>query len=214
MLRTRPPRSTPERVRARLACIRHAASVDPEPGSNSPPMTPKGRRPRKVACLSCPRPSQLPETRHRVETRMLVAACDGHACCDWLGIAVCESQMVASPSRFPRTTRQPSARSVFGTRRDGASGKSCQLPIPSVRCASLSTCSARSPGQPRYGRCGFRRFTRPIRPPVPRSGVAPLRSLQSLPYVRPLVKGYQPAACRRCSREEAGPRRSVSQGTA
>ena len=39
VLRTRPPRSTPERVRARLACIRHAASVDPEPGSNSPPMT-------------------------------------------------------------------------------------------------------------------------------------------------------------------------------
>ena len=39
MLRTRPPRSSPERDRARLACIRHAASVDPEPGSNSPPMT-------------------------------------------------------------------------------------------------------------------------------------------------------------------------------
>ncbi len=45
MLRTRPPRSTPERVRARLACIRHAASVDPEPGSNSPPLAHKGHAP-------------------------------------------------------------------------------------------------------------------------------------------------------------------------
>jgi hypothetical protein len=53
VLRTRPPRSTPERVRARLACIRHAASVDPEPGSNSPPMT--------LARLV----SQSPETGHR-----------------------------------------------------------------------------------------------------------------------------------------------------
>jgi hypothetical protein len=34
---TRPPRKSPERNPVRLACIRHAASVDPEPGSNSPP---------------------------------------------------------------------------------------------------------------------------------------------------------------------------------
>ena len=33
---TRPPRA-PRRDHVRLACIRHAASVDPEPGSNSPP---------------------------------------------------------------------------------------------------------------------------------------------------------------------------------
>ncbi len=35
---TRPPRETPEGIPVRLACIRHAASVDPEPGSNSPPL--------------------------------------------------------------------------------------------------------------------------------------------------------------------------------
>jgi hypothetical protein len=35
---TRPPRQTPEGARVRLACIRHAASVNPEPGSNSPPV--------------------------------------------------------------------------------------------------------------------------------------------------------------------------------
>ena len=34
---TRPPRDRPEGRPVRLACIRHAASVDPEPGSNSPP---------------------------------------------------------------------------------------------------------------------------------------------------------------------------------
>ena len=37
MLRTRPPRSARStRAPVRLACIRHAASVPPEPGSNSP----------------------------------------------------------------------------------------------------------------------------------------------------------------------------------
>src|SRR6187397_2039510 len=37
---TRPPRKSPEGDPVRLACIRHAASVDPEPGSNSPPVRP------------------------------------------------------------------------------------------------------------------------------------------------------------------------------
>jgi hypothetical protein len=35
---TRPPRKPSEDDPVRLACIRHAASVDPEPGSNSPPI--------------------------------------------------------------------------------------------------------------------------------------------------------------------------------
>jgi hypothetical protein len=43
VLRTRPPRKPPESGPARLACIRHAASVDPEPGSNSPPLKPLRR---------------------------------------------------------------------------------------------------------------------------------------------------------------------------
>ena len=38
MVLTRPPRKRPEGHPVRLACIRHAASVDPEPGSNSPPL--------------------------------------------------------------------------------------------------------------------------------------------------------------------------------
>jgi hypothetical protein len=42
---TRPPRKPSEDDPVRLACIRHAASVDPEPGSNSPPK----------CCLQSPR---------------------------------------------------------------------------------------------------------------------------------------------------------------
>src|SRR5690606_6332406 len=44
---TRPPRKPSEDDPVRLACIRHAASVDPEPGSNSPPivLAPSCRRP-------------------------------------------------------------------------------------------------------------------------------------------------------------------------
>ncbi len=40
MFLTRPPRSTSEEAPVRLACIRHAASVVPEPGSNSPSSSP------------------------------------------------------------------------------------------------------------------------------------------------------------------------------
>ena len=46
---TRPPREPPERSPVRLACIRHAASVDPEPGSNSPPKY-QPRRPTRRPC--------------------------------------------------------------------------------------------------------------------------------------------------------------------
>jgi hypothetical protein len=50
---TRPPRGPPEGGPVRLACIRHAASVDPEPGSNSPP------RPLQVCSFATP-PSPAP----------------------------------------------------------------------------------------------------------------------------------------------------------
>jgi hypothetical protein len=65
VLRTRPPRSTPERARARLACIRHAASVDPEPGSNSPPMLHWHEAWHRVETLVPPAPPK----RHRTSQR-------------------------------------------------------------------------------------------------------------------------------------------------
>ena len=84
MLRTRPPRSTPERVRARLACIRHAASVDPEPGSNSPPMIPKDRDAEASWTPKGPGPRKVPDPERSA------SACDGHALTGLL--AVCESE--------------------------------------------------------------------------------------------------------------------------
>lgn len=69
MVLTRPPRKRPEGHPVRLACIRHAASVDPEPGSNSPPVlagpkpapgappVPSAQRPRaRDAPADAPRP--------------------------------------------------------------------------------------------------------------------------------------------------------------
>ena len=73
MLRTRPPRSTPERVRARLACIRHAASVDPEPGSNSPPI--RLRSGRLSAESSAQEPPQRGIRSRSVATRCVLACC-------------------------------------------------------------------------------------------------------------------------------------------
>jgi len=122
-------------------------------------MTPKGRRPRRAACLSCPRPSQLPETRHRVETRMLVAACDGHACCDWLGIAVCESQTVASPPGSPgrradhplAPSSAPDAMAPPGSHADcpphPSAAPACQRARPARR-DSLGTADATSAASP------------------------------------------------------------------
>ena len=58
VLLTRPPRSTPEGVPVRLACIRHAASVVPEPGSNSPSSpAPQGAR---IASVCRPRSPMTP----------------------------------------------------------------------------------------------------------------------------------------------------------
>ena len=52
---TRPPRESTEVNPVRLACIRHAASVDPEPGSNSPPMRiPRSRPRRRLGSLAGP----------------------------------------------------------------------------------------------------------------------------------------------------------------
>ena len=102
MLRTRPPRSTPEGARARLACIRHAASVDPEPGSNSPPMLHRLKRQSPEArCRSeLPAPSAPPKRSRTLPkdvapAGVLVAACDGHAC--YAGLLLCASPMRSWP---------------------------------------------------------------------------------------------------------------------
>ena len=48
---------------ARLACLRRAASVRSEPGSNSPSWTPRARGPRLIPCIST---SVLPAARQRI----------------------------------------------------------------------------------------------------------------------------------------------------
>ena len=67
VLRTRPPRDAPERTPVRLACIRHAASVDPEPGSNSPPR----RTIEIVQVLLCIRASRSVASRRPVPHLLL-----------------------------------------------------------------------------------------------------------------------------------------------
>jgi hypothetical protein len=63
---TRPPRSTPEGAPVRLACIRHAASVYPEPGSNSPSRSPRRASSARLSLLTGPPvrwPPRLRESR-------------------------------------------------------------------------------------------------------------------------------------------------------
>ena len=78
MFLTRPPRDASEDAPVRLACIRHAASVDPEPGSNSPPVRGSPSRPpdpvsrihiapprlpAALPCLACSRAATSPQHR-------------------------------------------------------------------------------------------------------------------------------------------------------
>jgi hypothetical protein len=129
VLRTRPPRKSTEVLPARLACIRHAASVDPEPGSNSPPIA----------------DSHIKEARslRRAWIRRSIVCVDGpHDFLCWLA---CARDDLITSSQTQRLTRSPSgaARSVFGTRR-----KPMALRHHSVRYASLSRCVPRLRRQP------------------------------------------------------------------
>src|SRR5690606_11420530 len=69
VLRTRPPRgSAPEgRLLARLACVRRAASVRPEPGSNSPSRTFEGARITSHVCADHLVATHSRTNKHAVE---------------------------------------------------------------------------------------------------------------------------------------------------
>jgi hypothetical protein len=59
--------STPKGLSARLACVKHAASVRPEPGSNSPSRTKKHQTPKSAQRLTLreSKPSRTPPTPKR-----------------------------------------------------------------------------------------------------------------------------------------------------
>ncbi len=112
VLRTRPPREPPERDPVRLACIRHAASVDPEPGSNSPPMPPK-----RLSCV-------LVATRYRC-----FRTSAGLLCC-------------ARLPTVPLTTEANEIGKRRALRLRHTTSDLIPSPgLVLVRCASLSTCS-------------------------------------------------------------------------
>jgi hypothetical protein len=147
VLRTRPPRSTPEGARARLACIRHAASVDPEPGSNSPPMLRRAvlhrneATPLRKAVPSAPR--KKPHIVADVAPAgVLLLRVDGHALRSGV-FAVCESKRQSRPSGSPegraRHPLAPSSAPDKMARRSRLLLKRLQ-PRSSVPSASLSLC--------------------------------------------------------------------------
>src|SRR3712207_4741991 len=74
VLLTRSPLEYPRRgLSARLACVKHAASVRPEPGSNSPTKTFRESKPdNKVAQKIPDQPHK--QTSHRTQTKKLALA--------------------------------------------------------------------------------------------------------------------------------------------
>ena len=210
VLRTRPPRKGSEEPPARLACIRHAASVDPEPGSNSPPMPRRADASAEApgAPKSAPDPAGPFRPRDRPKSTpdplLRVMATRLHCwlfsfCCD---CAVDEFECVLTPGLLSRGCRAQarSARSVFGTRRDGPVGSvslqgvgprppsaapACQRAHP--RSGSAPNGGIPTRGHDRPGTDSRRSAdavitASPSRPPVLPRGGRPSRSPQSLPY--------------------------------
>ena len=149
---TRPPRDRTEARPVRLACIRHAASVDPEPGSNSPPV----RGPARLApddtpsCLAEPAPNPASTAHdHRQATRS------------------------RAPRRCSRTV--PRARSpgpvprARDRRRNGCPPRSCSVfrtrAVPRVgRCPRRASHPSRVPAAKPPNRPGHHP---PVRPAMP-----------------------------------------------
>jgi hypothetical protein len=122
VLRTRPPRKSPERLPARLACIRHAASVDPEPGSNSPPLG--------VAVADNPVRLSGPSSPKRGSCA-LVAALTLLACC----VARYHSQHAPPPKRRRRCEVPLAPSSAHDVEHRPTATRRFR---PLVHCASLS----------------------------------------------------------------------------
>jgi len=127
-------------------------------------------------------------------------ACDGHAAHSGL-LAVCEPN--SRPALlFPvAPAHSPLAPSSAPDGQRRAKPARFRSILPGT---SLLMCNPARSDSHQHGRCGYRRFTRSNWPPVPRSGVAPLRSPQSLPRPRHPVKGHH-----RMSRLGSGPARSL-----
>ena len=75
VLLTRPPLYSPEGFRVRLACVRHAASVRSEPGSNSPKTTAYPYGQTALVRKNGPKlPARRPVTRYSIVKEQIVKA--------------------------------------------------------------------------------------------------------------------------------------------
>src|SRR4051795_10753763 len=66
--------STPKGLSARLACVKHAASVRPEPGSNSPTKTMENHPSNKQSCCQNPSHPQKETTKKQNNWHWLIKA--------------------------------------------------------------------------------------------------------------------------------------------
>lgn len=153
MFLTRPPRERTEVHPVRLACIRHAASVDPEPGSNSPPNAASSCRSAHVSaptsdasccCVCDARRSARPRRPRPSRTRLAVAATRSVA------LLRLPHPTAPSPPVHPcQGAALPGMRTPHGVR--GAAQAPTGSPVASVlsRRPRLSPAPSSVPGPPR-----------------------------------------------------------------
>ena len=131
--------------RVRLACVRHAASVRPEPGSNSPSRLTAG----KVTSKEAIRPNQESESRHAL-TRCM--ATTGQGTFYKISKACLLLYLTVNPSLFRRTGTERIARTGFWLslfRFQGATGHTPIKPelVPGVPkdCSRRTATAGKSP---------------------------------------------------------------------
>jgi hypothetical protein len=129
-------------------------------------------------------------------------------CCCWASRIQWLRPHAPSPKEGPAVRPHRSARSVFGTRHPGSDSLPSRKDPPQPSAAPA--CQGAAPRDATTSARLLRhcRFTRSIRPPVPRSGVAPHRSPQSLPCLPPPCQGpgtrsLRPAVPSETTRQES-----------
>ena len=129
VLLTRSPLEYPRKgLSARLACVKHAASVRPEPGSNSPT---------KTCCESIPATKKLPKESHQTNKP------------SGRGINHNWHWLIKHPVEFSKNNRTPSNRSAF---RGPFSGALALLyppfPIRQIRVSQPNSTTRKPRGHP------------------------------------------------------------------
>jgi hypothetical protein len=197
--------STPKGLSARLACVKHAASVRPEPGSNSPTKTLKSDPDNQRKLPKTPQPPPNAEARAKLGTGLsntLLSSQETNAHRN--GPSKEDQVSGATPLLYPSGSDVSTPRSRIC--QPGLLGPpSSQAPREWLRVIRGSAANPADPVRTRPARCRRINDTGPERATQPRPRMK-LGARTNEPRVRRSQGLPQPAAIRRAQLERGKPR--------